>query len=83
MACECVFGEFCLHIDCAGTLRCIRDRAWSVSTMHERAHLWQRVWHVFEDGLMAVKVRAHSTMHDVREGRANEVHMRGNSKAAE
>eukprot|EP00959_Pyramimonas_sp_CCMP1952_P069825 1457734-Pyramimonas_sp.AAC.1 len=83
MACECVFGEFCLHVNCSGTLHCIRDRAWSVSSMHERAHLWQRVWHVFEDGLLAVKVRAHSTMTDVREGRTSEVHTRGNNKADE
>eukprot|EP00959_Pyramimonas_sp_CCMP1952_P328232 6872049-Pyramimonas_sp.AAC.1 len=51
--------------------------------MNERAHRWQRIWHVFEDGLQAVKVKAHSSMADVREGRTTEVFKRGNDKADE
>eukprot|EP00959_Pyramimonas_sp_CCMP1952_P464465 9486663-Pyramimonas_sp.AAC.1 len=51
--------------------------------MNERAHMWQRIWHVFEDGLQAVKVKAHISMVDVREGRTTEVFKRGNDKADE
>eukprot|EP00959_Pyramimonas_sp_CCMP1952_P191955 4013606-Pyramimonas_sp.AAC.1 len=49
--------------------------------MNERAHMWQRILHVFEDGLQAVKVDAHISMVDVREGRATEVIKHGNDKA--
>ncbi|CAK0895128.1 unnamed protein product [Prorocentrum cordatum] len=63
-------GDFQVWTDCEGTPGCVWDRWPSVSSGNPRAHLWSRVWHVFEDGLTAHKTLGHASFNDIVEGRS-------------
>ena len=61
----CCSQPFELHVDCSGTLSCVRDRMKSAAHGNARAYMWTRIWATWEDGLDAHKCLAHATMTDV------------------
>eukprot|EP00959_Pyramimonas_sp_CCMP1952_P106750 2231952-Pyramimonas_sp.AAC.1 len=83
MAAELVdpFSDCEICTDCSGILGCVWDRAKSCSSQNSRAHLWSFVWHVFEGGLKARKVKGHATMADVLNGVRSDLDRLGNKHA--
>ena len=80
MLSEIAVEPFTLYIDCAGTLGAAQDPSIAKRPRHTRAHLWGRVWAVF-DNLQARKTLAHATESDVTRGLTTQWERQGNDLA--
>ena len=78
MLAELAEGPFEIYTVCEGTLGCVFDPHGSIGSGNPRAHIWTRVWHVFEDEIVAHKILGHATVNDMREGRSSHFERQGN-----
>ncbi len=77
-----------LHVDCQAVIDGVaQGREYCTSAKREGADLWRRIWPLIEDiglspgALTFVKVKAHCTLADVREGRLTLMEWAGNAAA--
>ncbi len=77
-----------LHVDCQAVVDGVNEgRAYCTSSRREGADLWRKIWPLIEDiglssaGLTFIKVKAHCTLDEVREGRLSMKEWVGNAAA--